>query len=71
MPAMVLEMGKVGLDCFQCHRTKDHQISGRSMSVSVEDAHGVSCTDRHASAPHKSERLNARTTRPSSPLRPR
>ncbi len=58
-PARVdVHMGKHGLVCTDCHRTQDHQIAGRSISVSVDDANRASCTDCHQARPHADERLD-------------
>lgn len=54
-----VHMGRLNFDCQECHRTRGHKIAGRSMSVSVEDAGGVACTQCHSSAPHREQRLNA------------
>ncbi len=54
-------MGKYNFVCQDCHRTQHHAIPGRSMSVSVDNANRVACSDCHASAPHKDDRLNAHT----------
>jgi octaheme c-type cytochrome (tetrathionate reductase family) len=56
-----VHMGKLNFDCQECHRTVRHDIAGRSMSVSVEDANRVACTDCHSPAPHRDERLNGHT----------
>ncbi|MFO7560154.1 MAG: tetrathionate reductase family octaheme c-type cytochrome [Desulfobacterales bacterium] len=53
-----VHMGRLDFQCITCHRTKNHQISGRMISVSARDTIGVKCTDCHASEPHRSERLN-------------
>jgi octaheme c-type cytochrome (tetrathionate reductase family) len=54
-----VHMGRLNFNCQECHRTDGHSIRGRSMSVSVEDANGVACTDCHSQAPHREQRLNA------------
>lgn len=56
-----VHMGRLNFDCQECHRTKDHHIPGRSMSVSVDDRDRVSCTDCHSEAPHRQERLDNHT----------
>jgi octaheme c-type cytochrome (tetrathionate reductase family) len=56
-----VHMGKYGLICIDCHQTKDHQIQGRSISVSVDTTNQLQCTDCHAEAAHLDERLNAHT----------
>jgi octaheme c-type cytochrome (tetrathionate reductase family) len=56
-----IHMGEHDFQCIDCHRTTDHQISGRSISVSVDDANQVACTDCHVETPHPDDRLNAHT----------
>jgi octaheme c-type cytochrome (tetrathionate reductase family) len=56
-----VHMGKLNFDCQECHRTKNHQIPGRSMSVSVDDSNRVACTDCHSQTPHREERLDNHT----------
>ena len=53
-----VHMGKYGMMCVDCHRTEHHQITGRAISVSVDDKNQVACTDCHAQKPHDDERLN-------------
>jgi len=59
--AIDVHMGGHDFQCIDCHRTKQHQISGRMMSTSVTDILEIACTDCHAGAPHDSDRLNAHT----------
>lgn len=54
-------MGRQAFECVDCHRTMDHQILGRSISVSVDDAGQVACSDCHSLEPHPDDRLNAHT----------
>ncbi|MGH2605461.1 MAG: tetrathionate reductase family octaheme c-type cytochrome, partial [Anaerolineales bacterium] len=56
-----VHMGQQGFECVDCHRATDHQILGRSISVSVDDANQVACSDCHSLEPHPEERLNAHT----------
>ena len=56
-----VHMGKLNFDCQECHRTKNHRIPGRSMSVSVDDSNRVACTDCHSQTPHREERLDSHT----------
>jgi octaheme c-type cytochrome (tetrathionate reductase family) len=52
-----VHMGKLGFLCVDCHKTSDHQLRGRAFSVSVEDAHGVACTDCHTGREHADARI--------------
>jgi len=54
-----VHMGRYDFDCVDCHTTEDHDIRGRSMSVSVDNANQVFCTDCHSSTVHQDERINA------------
>jgi octaheme c-type cytochrome (tetrathionate reductase family) len=56
-----VHMGRYDFQCTACHQTSDHAISGRSISVSVDNANQVYCTDCHAPTPHDDERLNTHT----------
>ena len=56
-----VHMGRHDLVCVDCHKTHDHEIDGRSMSVSVADVNRVFCTDCHSERPHGEERLDAHT----------
>lgn len=56
-----VHMGQHKLVCVDCHKSKRHQISGRSMSVSTVAKGRAYCTDCHAKAPHTIARLNAHT----------
>lgn len=47
-----------GFLCIDCHKTREHRISGRAFSVSVEDSNGVACTDCHRAPPHRDPRIN-------------
>ncbi|MDX1435512.1 MAG: tetrathionate reductase family octaheme c-type cytochrome [Anaerolineales bacterium] len=53
-----VHMGDLDFQCIDCHQTQDHQISGRSISVSVDDANQVHCTDCHSLDLHADERIN-------------
>jgi len=52
-----VHMGKLGFACVDCHTAPDHQLRGRAFSVSVEDAHGVSCADCHQDHKHQDARI--------------
>jgi len=56
-----VHMGRYDFRCIDCHKTVDHDIKGRSMSVNVANTDRIACTDCHAEKPHKQERLNAHT----------
>ena len=56
-----VHMGPNDMECTDCHRTEDHLVKGRMISVSVEGENQVYCTDCHNSAPHEDERLNEHT----------
>jgi octaheme c-type cytochrome (tetrathionate reductase family) len=58
-PRIDVHMGKHGFDCVDCHRTTDHDIPGRAISVSVDDDNRVACVDCHSPEPHDDERLNS------------
>lgn len=57
--AIDTHMGGNDFQCIDCHQTTDHQISGRSISVSVDDANQIACVDCHTEEAHPDERLNA------------
>ena len=56
-----VHMGRYDFLCVDCHQTKDHEISGRSISVSVDNKNQIACTDCHNSKLHDDSRLNAHT----------
>ncbi len=54
-----VHMGRLNFQCVDCHRTTDHQIGGRAISVSVDDKNQIACTDCHkGEAIHPDARLN-------------
>lgn len=57
-----VHMGKYNFICIDCHQSENHQIRGRSISVSLELSNQVNCTDCHAQQGHADQRLNAHTT---------
>jgi len=59
--ALDVHMGRHDFQCTDCHQTADHDIKGRSISVSVDNANQVACTDCHDAAPHDDARVNAHT----------
>ncbi|HRW50077.1 MAG TPA: hypothetical protein P5333_21320, partial [Caldilinea sp.] len=56
-----VHMGRYDFLCTDCHQTEDHNISGRMLSVSVDDENQVACTDCHEADLHDDERINAHT----------
>ncbi|MEN8132978.1 MAG: tetrathionate reductase family octaheme c-type cytochrome [Pseudomonadota bacterium] len=50
-----VHMGLDGLDynCQQCHKTKEHLITGNAMSVSPGGETHIDCTDCHGEKPHR------------------
>ncbi len=52
-----VHMGKHDFACIDCHRTEHHEIRGRAISVSVDDANQVQCTDCHVRDLHDDERI--------------
>ncbi|MCP4547886.1 MAG: tetrathionate reductase family octaheme c-type cytochrome [bacterium] len=53
-----VHMGKHDLLCTDCHRTRDHNIGGRAISVSLDTANQIACTDCHIDRPHNDKRLD-------------
>ncbi|MDH5432519.1 MAG: tetrathionate reductase family octaheme c-type cytochrome [Gammaproteobacteria bacterium] len=56
-----VHMGRYDFYCVDCHKTKEHNISGRSISVSVDNHNQIACIDCHNNKLHEDERLNAHT----------
>jgi octaheme c-type cytochrome (tetrathionate reductase family) len=56
-----VHMGEHDFICIDCHQTEDHEIQGRSISVSLDNENQVYCTDCHSTDLHEDERLNAHT----------
>ncbi|HQY91460.1 MAG: tetrathionate reductase family octaheme c-type cytochrome [Caldilinea sp.] len=54
-----VHMGRYDFLCTDCHKTDDHLITGRMLSVSVDEEHQVACTDCHNADLHEDERINA------------
>jgi octaheme c-type cytochrome (tetrathionate reductase family) len=54
-----VHMGLHDFECIDCHRTEEHNVMGRSISVSVENENQVYCTDCHSDDLHEDQRLNA------------
>jgi octaheme c-type cytochrome (tetrathionate reductase family) len=53
-----IHMGELDFQCIDCHQADDHNIRGRAISVSVDNANQIYCTDCHNPAPHEDERVN-------------
>lgn len=54
-----VHMGRYNFQCIDCHQTTDHSIMGRSISVSVDAANQVACTDCHEpDLTHTDDRIN-------------
>jgi len=53
-----VHMGRLDFVCSDCHWTEDHVISGRAISVSLDQENQVACTDCHDPAPHDDQRLD-------------
>lgn len=56
-----VHMGRYDFECIDCHQTDDHQIKGRAISVSVDNANQLYCTDCHSQTLHDDARINAHT----------
>jgi len=56
-----VHMGRFAFQCIDCHRTEDHVIGGRAISVSVDNANQIACTDCHNAKLHADSRINAHT----------
>jgi octaheme c-type cytochrome (tetrathionate reductase family) len=56
-----VHMGRYDFLCVDCHRTEQHRIAGRSISVSVDNANQIACVDCHEPELHADARINAHT----------
>ena len=54
-----VHMGGNDFICTDCHQTKQHEISGRSISVSLDHENQIYCTDCHAEELHEDQRINS------------
>jgi octaheme c-type cytochrome (tetrathionate reductase family) len=54
-----VHMGGHGFQCVDCHQGSRHRMPGRAMSVSVDNANHLSCTQCHEPASHKDQRINS------------
>jgi len=57
-----IHMGKHHLQCVDCHRTEQHEMEGRALSVSADTGNRLECSSCHTALPHEDERLNAHTS---------
>jgi octaheme c-type cytochrome (tetrathionate reductase family) len=53
-----VHMGRHNFECTDCHRTEDHQIRGRAISVSYDNANQLYCTNCHDEDLHNDERID-------------
>lgn len=51
------------LTCIECHKTKNHKLSGKLFSVSSMNENRVSCEQCHTNYPHKDNLLNEHTVK--------
>ncbi|MCA9188802.1 MAG: tetrathionate reductase family octaheme c-type cytochrome [Pirellulaceae bacterium] len=54
-----VHMGKFDFLCIDCHRTDHHVIGGRSMTVSLDAAGQIACTDCHRGRVHDDGRIES------------
>jgi octaheme c-type cytochrome (tetrathionate reductase family) len=57
--AVDVHMGGNDFQCVDCHQTEDHNISGRSISVSFDLENQIACTDCHSETLHTDQRIDA------------
>ena len=55
---MGLGKGKTNLECVDCHKTHEHQISGQLYTVSSSNENHATCTQCHTDKPHTNKVLN-------------
>jgi len=51
-----IHMGGLGFQCHECHKTRNHKIAGRSLSLPVAEG-SRSCEDCHTAVPHHGKEL--------------
>ncbi len=58
-----IHMGKDGMNmkCVDCHKTENHNISGKVYSLSSMNVNRNTCEDCHTATPHESDILNEHT----------
>ena len=54
-----IHMGEHDFMCTDCHQTENHNIMGRSISVSLDTENQTYCTDCHTEDLHEDDRINA------------
>lgn len=54
-----VHMGRYDFVCTDCHTTDNHDIKGKSISVSLDNHNQAYCTDCHNAEPHEDFRLNS------------
>lgn len=55
-----VHMGRYDFLCIDCHQTEDHNVTGRSISVSVDADNQIACTDCHTpELIHDDDRITA------------
>ncbi|MBY6196054.1 tetrathionate reductase family octaheme c-type cytochrome [Vibrio hangzhouensis] len=52
-----VHMGRYDFACVDCHQTEDHNIAGRSITVSLDNHNQVYCQDCHQQQVHADERI--------------
>jgi len=57
--AIDVHMGGNDFVCTDCHQTENHEISGRSISVSLDTENQIYCTDCHSETLHEDDRINS------------
>lgn len=58
---MGLGKDKTNLECVDCHKTHEHQISGQLYTVSSSNENHATCTQCHTDKPHTNKVLNDRS----------
>lgn len=48
-----VHMGGADMTCVDCHKTNDHTITGKAMSVSTHGSETLTCESCHGEEPHK------------------
>jgi octaheme c-type cytochrome (tetrathionate reductase family) len=56
-----VHMGRFDFLCVDCHVTENHEIGGRSMTVSIDTEGQIACRDCHDARLHADARINAHT----------